>query len=59
MPGALAYTAWNTAVKRAGRRRIYIALMPVITLIISTALLGEYVSGAQALGMATAIGACT
>ena len=53
VPGALAYTAWNIAVDRAGpaRTAAMLPLMPVITLTISALFLGEAPTPAQAAGM--------
>ncbi|WP_258870247.1 DMT family transporter [Pyrobaculum aerophilum] len=57
VPGALAYTAWNMAVKQVGPRAsaAVLPLMPVITAALSAALLGEYLSAQQLLGMAAAV----
>ncbi|MEM1596959.1 MAG: DMT family transporter [Pyrobaculum sp.] len=57
VPGALAYTAWNLAVEKAGpgAAASVLPLMPVITLVISAAILGESITPQQALGMALAI----
>ncbi|ABO08686.1 DMT family transporter [Pyrobaculum calidifontis] len=57
VPGALAYTAWNTAVREIGPQRAaaVLPLMPVITTAISAAALGEAVTPLQAVGMALAV----
>ena len=57
VPGALAYTAWNVAINRAGpaRAAAMLPLMPVITLIISALSLGEAPAPAQIIGMALAV----
>ncbi len=57
VPGALAYTAWNVAVQKAGPRRsaAVLPLMPVLTTLLSYLLLGEAPTATQLIGMAVAV----
>ncbi|WP_428495401.1 DMT family transporter [Pyrobaculum sp.] len=57
IPGAVAYTAWNTAVKLADPQSAasLLPLMPVITTALSAVLLHEGLSPLQTVGMALAI----
>jgi drug/metabolite transporter (DMT)-like permease len=57
VPGAVAYTAWNTAVKLADPQSAasLLPLMPVITTALSAVLLHEGLTPLQTIGMALAI----
>ncbi|AFA39477.1 EamA-like transporter family [Pyrobaculum oguniense TE7] len=56
VPGALAYTAWNVAISRAGpaKTAATLPLLPVITLAISAIILGEVPTIMQTVGITTA-----
>jgi drug/metabolite transporter (DMT)-like permease len=57
VPGALAYAAWNAAVKEVGPRRTaaVLPLMPVLTELLSYLLLGEALMPVQLAGTALAV----